>query len=533
MRLRSPRLAAASLFVALLAAPGPVAAAPAPPTLLGAGSTTTNASSYSLGTRSFTAQHLYVAFLGLSETGGSVDASPGVTGGGTWTRVDNGEASILGVGVSAYALVPTSNAGSVALQTSPLSTVHEGFWYAIVEVSGGFDADTPVAQYRAAAASARTSFSVTLPQEPASDSLVLAAFAHGASQSSSPTSGWSELGGSDLSRSDPGFGAHVVLDASAPGRSPGSTWATSAVPRGVAIEIRSGDGPPPPPGGVTMVAAGDICRDSSACANTANRVLDVDPDFVATLGDLAYENGTLSDFHNRYGGGTTPETRWGRPAIKSITLPGYGNHDCVDYQSKDGCEDAVTYFGPDSSFGTDIAGTPGSYWAVKGSWLIVQLNSAGDGGSGKATSSEVSSQNSALQNILQADDHRCEIVIWHHPRYNSGGEGGSNTFIDSWFDTSYANGVDVVLSGHAHDYERFAPQDGNANARSDGVREFVVGTGGASLTSFDSPKPNSQVRISDYGILRMDLGDDETYSWAFLDDTSGATDDSGSASCHD
>jgi hypothetical protein len=168
---------------------------------------------------------------------------------------------------------------------------------------------------------------------------------------------------------------------------------------------------------------------------------------------------------------------------------------------------------------------------VKGDWLIVQLNSAGNVGSGKATSSEISAQNSALQSILNNDDHTCEMVIWHHPRYNSGQDGGSATFIGSWFNTAYANGVDVVLSGHAHDYERFAPQDGSANARTDGVREFVVGTGGKSNTAFGSAKANSQVRISDYGILTMHL-DSTSYSWAFLDDTSGATDDSGSTDCH-
>ena len=194
-----------------------------------------------------------------------------------------------------------------------------------------------------------------------------------------------------------------------------------------------------------------------------------------TTGDLAYENGLYSEYLSKYGGGTTPQTRWGRPAIKDITLPGYGNHDCVDFGSKDGCDDAVRYFGSDSAFGTDISGTPGSYWTVKGDWLIVHLNSAGDGGSGKATSSEISAQNSALQSLLNSDNHTCELLVWHHPRYNSGQEGGSATFIDSWFDTAYANGVDVILSGHAHDYERFAPQDGNGNARSDGVREFVVG----------------------------------------------------------
>jgi hypothetical protein len=359
----------------------------------------------------------------------------------------------------------------------------------------------------------------------------MAAFAHTVAEGSTPKSGWTELAGSDLAHADPGMGAHVIFDATSPGASPGSTWVSgSGLRRGLAIEIPSTDGGGGTPGGVTMAAAGDICGDSH-CAATSNRVAAYDPDFVVTLGDLAYDNGLYAEFTNKYGGGTTPQTRWGRPSIKDITLPGYGNPDCIDAGSKDGCDDAVRYFGADTAFGTDIAGTPGSYWTVKGDWLIVVLNSAGNNGSGRASSSEVGAQNTALSNLLKSDGHTCELLVWHHPRYNSSTDGGSSTFIDQWVDTAYANGVDVILNGHAHDYERFAPQDGNGNARSDGVREFVVGTGGKSLSSFGSAKPNSQVRISKYGILTMHLNDDETYSWAFLNE-SGGTEDAGSADCH-
>jgi hypothetical protein len=78
---------------------------------------------------------------------------------------------------------------------------------------------------------------------------------------------------------------------------------------------------------------------------------------------------------------------------------------------------------------------------------------------------------------------------------------------------------------------RFAQQDGNGNAKTDGVREIVAGTGGKSTTAFGSPKANSQVRISDYGILAMHL-DATSYSWEFLDDETGAVDDSASTACH-
>ena len=280
-----------------------------------------------------------------------------------------------------------------------------------------------------------------------------------------------------------------------------------------------------------LAAAGDICKDPGDCARTSDRVAEVRPDVVVTLGDLAYNDGLLSEYLNRYGGGTTPQTSWGRPSIKEVTLPGYGNHDCRDAGTKLDCDDAVRYFGPDGSFGTDIPGTPGSYWTVRRGWLIVHLNSAGDQGSGTATAAEVDAQNSALRNLLQADGHRCELLAWHHSRYSSGSDHGNETFIDPWFDTAYANGVDVVLSAHDHDYERFAPQDGNGNAVPGGVRAFVVGTGGAPQLPFADPRPNSMVRIVDLGILQMELNDG-AYTWAFLDDENGAVDDSGSGACH-
>ena len=512
--------------------PGPqVAAAPSSPTTLTAGSNNTRASIYSLGQHSFTAGHLYVAFVSLSETGDTVDPTPGIIGLGTvWTAIDRGEASASSVGMAAYRFQPTSNLSAVALTTNVLSTGHEGIWYAIVDVASGFEAAAPITQYKADRTGSGSSYSVSLPSPPAADSLALAAFSHTSATSSTPASGWSELDGTDLTHPDPGFGGHVLFDDSSPSRTAGSSWSSSASRRrGLMIEIPSADGGGGDEG-VKMAVAGDICGDSH-CLATSNRVAAYDPDFVVTTGDLAYENGLYSEYLAKYGGGTTPQTRWGRPSIKAITLPGYGNHDCVDFGSKDGCDDAVRYFGADSTFGTDIAGTPGSYSTVKGEWLIVNLNSAGDNGSGRANSTEIGAQNTALRALLQADSHLCEIVVWHHPRYNSGQEGGSATFIDSWFDTAYDNGVDMVLSGHAHDYERFAPQDGNGNARADGVREFVVGTGGKSLTTFNSAKPNSVARISKYGILTMEL-DDDAYSWAFLDEA-GATGDSGSAACHD
>lgn len=513
------------------AAPSEAAAAPSAPTLVSAGATTANASSYSLGDVSFSAGHLYLAFLTLSDSGGAVDRTPGIVGDGTtWTQIDAGEASASNSGVTAYRFVPTQNTASVPLRTGTLSTVHEGLQSSIVEVAANVDPDAPVAQYAAGSAGSSTGYTRTLPAAPQADSLVVGVFAHGANEGSTPNVGWTEVPGTDLGHGSPARSAHVIYDDTSPAATAGSTWATSSTRRGIVLEVPSATAAPPLTS-LSDAAAGDLC---GGCADTANRVRDIDPDAVFTMGDLAYANGLLSEFQQKYGGGTTPPTRWGAADIKGITLPGYGNHDCFDVlrdtgATKQGCDDAVTYFGPDASFGTDIPGTPGSYYTVLGSWLVVHLNSAGDVGTGQATSTEVTQQNTALQNILAADPHACEVVLWHHPRYSSGEHGNIN-YVDPWFETAYANGVDIVLNGHDHDYERFAPQDGNGNAVADGVREFVVGTGGAATRTFAAAKPHSQVRIVDKGVLSLQLGD-SGYTWAFVDDITGAVDDAGSGTC--
>ena len=512
------------------------AAAGSVPMLVAAGTSSGDASSYPLGTMSFAAGHLYVVFMHLSENGSAVDKTPGLVGGGTtWTQVNATEAAAGMMGLTAYHLSPSSDLPNVALSTGALSTVHEGFWFTVLEIPSGFDAAAPIAQFRGKRLESTSSLTATLPASPAADSLVLAAFAHAAAESSMPGADWTEVPGSDLTHAAPVRGAHVIFDDVSASASPSSSWSTTARARGLAIEVRAQGGGQAD--GVTLAGAGDICGEPTACTNTSNRIADFAPDVVVTMGDLAYANGLLSEFRNKYGGGTTPQSRWGRPSIKSITLPGYGNHDCYDVPrttgaTKQGCDDAVAYFGPDSQFGTDILGTPGSYHTVRGEWLIVHLNSAGDVGSGDATPAEIASQNAALDDVLSADQHSCEIVIWHHPRYSSGEEHGNNAFVDPWFETAYAHGVDVVLNGHDHDYERFEPQDGNGNAVANGVREFVVGTGGIWTRPFGTIQPNSAKRIRDRGILTMALNDDGSYSWAFLDDVSAAVDDSGSDTCH-
>ena len=523
--------AALTILTALLAGSGSgtAGATPSAPTTIAAGASRQSASTYPLGTYSFRGGALYIAFIKLADREDAVDPSPGVIGTGTdWVQIDDGRASTAGMGLAAYRFTPTGDRTDVPVSTGVLSSIHEGIWFSIVEVASGFDPVAPVARFKAASGGAATGYAVTLPGAPAPDSLVLASLAHGAAEEAVPDAGWTEVAGTDLSHLFPSQSAHVIYDTSEAGVAPGSTWSSAAPRRGLAIEIPTAG---TPTGGVTLVTAGDICKDGGPCATTSDRVAEVAPDVVVTIGDLAYNNGLLAEFRNRYGGGTTPQTRWGRPSIKGITLPGYGNHDCRDSGTKQGCEDAVRYFGEDRTFGTDIPGTSGSYWTVRGSWLIVHLNSAGDLGSGQATSGEVGAQNVALRELLQTDNHTCEVVIWHHPRYSSGSDHGNQTFIDRWFDTAYANRVDVVLSAHDHDYERFGPQDGDGHAALGGVRQFVVGTGGAPQLPFAAARTNSKVRIVDLGILAMELHAG-TYSWRFLDDQTAAVDDSGFGRCH-
>jgi hypothetical protein len=125
------------------------------------------------------------------------------------------------------------------------------------------------------------------------------------------------------------------------------------------------------------------------------------------------------------------------------------------------------------------------------------------------------------------------MAIWHHPRWSSGGH-GSDPDVGPFWDALSKAGADVVVNGHDHDYERFAPQDpaGDKDA-TNGIREFVVGTGGASLTGFRPfflTAANSELRLSARGVIRFTLRDG-SYEWQFIA-TSGKISDTGRGSCH-
>ncbi len=275
-----------------------------------------------------------------------------------------------------------------------------------------------------------------------------------------------------------------------------------------------------------IAAAGDIACDpadakynggvgtENAChmKATSDLLLHVNPTVVLTLGDNQYEIATLVEFQQSF------NPSWGR--LKSIIHPAIGNH---EYETPD----ASGYF---SYFGT-AAGDPkkGYYSYNIETWHIIVLNSncSEVGGCGFG-----SPQEQWLKADLAAYQTICTLAYWHHPRFSSG-RYGDNPEYDAFWQDLYNAGADVVLVGHEHNYERFAPQDPNGVADSTrGIREFVVGTGGKNFSDFTNIKPNSEVRNSSaFGILVMNLHP-TGYDWRFIAEPGKKFSDSGTSSCH-
>jgi hypothetical protein len=271
---------------------------------------------------------------------------------------------------------------------------------------------------------------------------------------------------------------------------------------------------PTPVGDPVVVRAGDIAvcgpKDDSA---TARLIEDMPAATVVTLGDNAYENGSSADFAQCY------DPTWGR--FKDRTRPAVGNH---EYQTPN----ASDYFG---YFGA-AAGDPdkGYYSYDLGGWHVVALNSmcgqVGGCGSG-------SPMVGWLKKDLAQNPSRCTLAYFHDPLFSSGSEHGNNPHMRPAWDALFAADADVVLNGHEHGYERFSPQDPNGGADPQrGMREFVVGTGGAPLYAFLPPKPNSRVRNADtHGVLKLTLHP-EGYDWKFVPVAGESFTDYGTAECH-
>ena len=286
------------------------------------------------------------------------------------------------------------------------------------------------------------------------------------------------------------------------------------------LEVVEGTTPPPPPDDPVIVAVGDIaCNTSSSTtttcrhAQTSDRMMTINPDAVLTLGDNQYQNGELSNYNTYY------DPTWGRAFDK--TYPSPGNH-----------EYGTSYADGYSNYFGSRTGDPTNeyYYSFEmGSWHIVSLNSncSEEGVGGCSTNSP---QGIWLKNDLESHNNACTLVYWHHPRYSAGSH-GDNSKMDYFWQLLDANNVDVALAGHDHNYQRFAPMDLTGSFDPNGVREFVVGTGGKSHYSLNTADSNLEnYNTSTFGVLKMTLHD-TSYDWEFVGE-SGNTLDSGTWNCN-
>ncbi len=293
----------------------------------------------------------------------------------------------------------------------------------------------------------------------------------------------------------------------------GSAPAGGSVPPGLTPPGSTPPGSIPPVSTTdpVLVGAGDIASCGlTGDARTATVVRSI-AGTVFTAGDNAYEFGTAREYADCYA------PTWG--VLKSRTRPSPGNHDY-------GTSGAAGYF---AYFGAR-AGTAGEGWYAYdlGAWRVYALNSncSAIGGCGAG-----SAQERWLRADLAANPRRCVAAYWHHPLFSSGAHGNSASMRPIW-EALHAAGADVVVNGHDHDYERFAPQDPEGFGDPErGIREFVVGTGGASLRDFATIRPNSEVRDSStLGVLKLTLRTD-SYAWQFVPVADGAFTDAGQDTC--
>ena len=293
-----------------------------------------------------------------------------------------------------------------------------------------------------------------------------------------------------------------------------------------------------PPPSLTDARAQALASPAAATA----ALLDQIPGTVVALGDNAYEFGSPFDYAACY------EPTWGRH--RNRTAPSAGNHEYLT-------PGAAGYF----SYFPERSAPPFGYYSYDaGEWHVVVLNSTPQVYAcypqeveevftepwwpeptltapptnptlGRLCAGDAVQQAWLIADLQANADRRCTLAYFHHPRFSSGSHGNHYQMQRIW-DILYAFGVDVVLSGHDHDYERFAPQNPDgARDPAFGIREFVVGTGGANLRPVTNRIPNSEVVIDDHhGVLALALGDGG-YVWSFID-TEQATLDSGSDRCH-
>ncbi|KGQ18095.1 Alkaline phosphatase [Lysobacter dokdonensis DS-58] len=238
-----------------------------------------------------------------------------------------------------------------------------------------------------------------------------------------------------------------------------------------------------------VTAAGDICSATNPnnCKATSDLVLGINPVVALTLGDNAYNNGTLDDYLLRY------EPNWGR--FKAITQPVPGNHEYT-------VANAPGYFDYYNGVGnqTGPAGdrSKGYYSFDVGDWHFIALNS-------RSGNTVAAAQLTWLDADLRANTKPCTAAYWHHAFISRGNYTGYAT-MKPFMDRLYASRADLALVAHDHNYQRWSPMDGNQNPQSDGVREIVVGTGGGPMYPVNGTSPLlERKQSSTYGILKLTL----------------------------
>jgi hypothetical protein len=252
---------------------------------------------------------------------------------------------------------------------------------------------------------------------------------------------------------------------------------------------------------------------------TANLDQSVKPVAVLALGDEQYNSGSASDFLASY------DKSWG--AVKGITRPVVGNHE----YGTSGAAGYFGYFKAAASGGSSscISKCAGYYSFDIGSWHLVAINTECtriDGGVGCAAGSP---QEQWLKNDLSQHRNLCTLVFGHRPRWSSNSFASAD--IAPLVSDMVAAGVDIYATGHAHSYERFAPQDASGAARSTGLTQLIIGTGGSFYTGFGTVVANSVVHKPNiFGVLKLTLHA-SSYTWSFVPDASTPFSDSGSRNC--
>jgi len=292
-------------------------------------------------------------------------------------------------------------------------------------------------------------------------------------------------------------------------------------------------------GDPVIAAAGDIACDPTVswfnggagtatdCRQMATARLLTGVDAVLPLGDNQYNCGGGTAFAQSY------DPSWGQQ--KAISHPVPGNHEYLTSSGSD-CStqpNAAPYF---NYFGA-AAGDPakGYYSYDLGAWHIIALNSECGYVASLGSCGAGSPEETWLRNDLAAHSSApCTMAYWHRPRFASTASGGDASFTQFWADL-YAAHADVVLTGHAHWYERFALQNSSGQADPNGLREFVVGTGGEESGSAPTGRaPNNEsVASGVFGVLKMTLHAG-SYDWTFVREANSSSTfaDSGTTACH-